>query len=336
MAVTFKDYYETLGVKRSASSDEIKRAFRKLAQKYHPDRNKAPDANQKFAEINEAYEVLGDPEKRKKYDQLGANWKAGQEFRPPPGHGGGDGNPFEGFHFEFRGPGGSHRSGTRGFEFRSGSGAAFSDFFEMLFGEAARQHRGRGPGAGTGGGAFEDLFTGGSNGPTVEAPEQEVEIRVSLDEAYHGGIRRMELQQPNGQRKTIEVKVPPGTTDGSRIRLRGEGLIIRFSVAPDARFSLEGDDLITEVRITPWEAALGAKVDVPTMSGAATVTIPPGTSSGAKLRLRGKGMPARKAGDEPGDLLVRVMIAVPRTLTEAERRLFRQLQQESTFNPRNA
>jgi curved DNA-binding protein len=317
MAVKFKDYYDTLGVKRNASADEIKRAYRKLAQKYHPDRNKADDANQKFSEVNEAYEVLGDAEKRKRYDELGENWKAGQEFRPPPGFSGGG---FENMHFEFRGPGGS-----QGFRFEGGE---FSDFFESLFG----QSRGRGGRPFAGGADFEQMLHE-QDRSRAAWDEQEVELTVSLDEACRGATRQLQLQGPHG-RKTLEVKIPAGTTDGSRIRLRGEGVLIRFKVAPHPTFTLDGRDLAVDVKLTPAEAALGAKIDVPTIDGFVTLTIPPGTSSGAKLRLRGKGLPARKKTDAPGDLIARVMIVVPRTLGDAERKLYEQLKENTTHNPR--
>ncbi len=313
MPVKFKDYYETLGVKRTASPDEIKRAYRKLAQKYHPDRNKAADANQRFSEVNEAYEVLGDAEKRGKYDELGADWKAGQEFRPPPGSG------WENMHFEFRGPGGP--GGGQGFRFEGGE---FSDFFEALFGQMGR---GRPSGHPRGASPFD--------GHDAQPVEHEAQITISLEEAFHGGTRQLQLQDTAGGRKTVEVKIPVGTADGSRIRLRGQGVVLRFSIAPHATFALDGRDLIADVRLTPADAALGTKVDVPTMDGFVTLTIPPGTSSGAKLRLRGKGMPARKKDAAPGDLLARVMIVVPKTLSEHERKLYEQLKELSTLNPRH-
>lgn len=306
MAVKFKDYYDTLGVKRDASADEIKRAYRKLAQKFHPDRNKADDADKRFSEVNEAYEVLGDSDKRKKYDELGENWKAGQEFRPPPGSG------FDGMHFEFRGPGGG--AGGQGFRFEGGE---FSDFFEAIFGNAR--------------GARPDPFKGRH---THAASEHEAQIEITLDEAYRGGTRQLQLQGPHGV-KTVEVKIPAGTTDGSKIRLRGEGVVLQFKIAPHPTFTLEDGHLLTDIKLTPAEAALGAKVDVPTMDGFVTLTVPPGTSSGAKLRLRGKGMPSRKGGDAAGgDLIARVMIAVPKSLTDNERKLYEQLKDQSTFNPR--
>lgn len=313
MAVKFEDYYQVLGVDRKATQAEIQRAFRKLARQYHPDVNKEPGAEERFRKINEAYEVLKDPEKRRKYDRLGENWKAGQEFRPPPG--------WEEVRFEFGGPG-------RGGGFRPGN---FSDFFEMFFGSRA--------------GAFDDLFEQMARGgagrradgftqePPREAPPQEVPLTISLHEAYHGTTRRLDLQSPDGRSRSLEVKIPPGVTEGSKIRLRGQGVILRIHVAPDPRFEVSGHDLTTDLRLTPWEAALGAQVDVPALQGALTVRIPPGASSGQKLRLRGKGLP-RTGDGPPGDLFVRLLISVPKTLSDEERQLYEKLKEVSKFNPR--
>lgn len=322
MAVKFEDYYHTLGVERGATQDQIKRAYRKLAQKWHPDRNKAPEAAGRFSKVTEAYEVLGDADKRKKYDQFGADYKEGQDFRPPPG--------FEGF--QTRHPGGG---GTGGFTFE---GEGFSDFFEALFGRRAaamRQGPGGpgGPGAaggpgGPGGVRMEDLF--GGNGGYTQAgrpAEQESEITVSLEEAHAGTTRRLELQGPQG-RKTLDVKVPAGTRPGQKVRLRGEGLVLKINLAPHPRFELSGGaDLTTDLKITASEAALGAKADVQTLDAAVTLTIPPGSQSGSKLRLRGKGL------SDKGDLYVRLMIAVPKDLTDEQRQLFEQLR-DTGFNPR--
>lgn len=309
MAVKFEDYYETLGVSRDASQQDIQRAFRKLARQYHPDVNKEASAEEQFRKINEAYEVLKDPEKRKKYDQLGANWQAGQDFRPPPG--------YENMRYEF---GGQGQGG--GF-----SPEGFSDFFEMFFGS-------RGGGGRTAGSAgFEDLFrqagqAGGHGGAAHRAaPEQEAQLDITLDEAYRGSTRSLSLQGPAGT-KTLEVKIPAGTTDGSKIRLRGENLLLNIKVAKHPDFTLQGKNLTTEVKLQPWQAALGAKMDVKTMEGTVTLSVPPGTQSGQKMRLRGKGMPVRKG--EPGDLFVRMMIAVPKELTDEQRELYEKLKEIST------
>lgn len=311
MAVTFQDYYKTLGVKRDASQDDIQRAYRKLARKYHPDMNKDADAAEKFKQVGEAYEVLKDPEKRKRYDTLGADWKAGQQFRPPPG--------WEG---QFRG-------GGNGGGFELHTGGQFSDFFEAMFGQMAGAH---------GGGRasnFEDLFGGAHRGHQSHAghraaPMQEASISITLDDAFHGSTRRLDLQGPSG-RKTIEVKIPKGTTDGAKIRLAGEGLILKINITPHPRFTLDGRDLTTDLTLAPWQAALGGKVDVVTLDGTVSLNIPPGTSSGQKLRLKGKGLPNPKGA--AGDLFVRLMIAVPKQLSERERELYEQLKNTSGDRP---
>lgn len=318
MPVTFQDYYQTLGVKRDASQADIQRAYRKLARKYHPDMNKAADASDRFKQIGEAYEVLKDPQKRKKYDTLGENWKAGQEFRPPPG--------WEA-HFRGGGPGGAGgrgASGGGGFEFRPGG--QFSDFFEAIFGQMA------GASAGGGGRAanFEDLFGGDQHAGPQPAPMHEAAITIGLEEAFHGSTRRLDLQGPNG-RKTVEVKIPQGTTDGAKIRLAGEGLILKINIAPHPRYTLAGRDLTTDVSLAPWQAALGDKVDVKTLDGTVSLNIPPGASSGQKLRLKGKGLPNPKG--DAGDLLVRLMIAVPKQLSDRERELYEQLKIASGEKP---
>ncbi len=304
MALKFEDYYKTLDVPRDASADVIKRAYRKLASKYHPDKNKDdPQAAEKFSKANEAYDVLSDPEKRKKYDQLGANWKHGQSFDPPPGFGS---------HF---------RPGQGGFSFQGGDAGGFSDFFEMLFGQQAR--------GGAGGAGFEQMFTqpgGPGGGPRMQAAprEQEHELAVSLHEAYHGSTRQLRMQGPQGD-KTLDVRIPPGSTTGTKLRLKNDGLVLKLRVTTDPRFEIAGRNLITTVRVMCWDAALGTKADVPTMDGTVSMTIPPGTASGAKLRLKGKGMPGRRKDDAPGDLLVRVMVEVPKTLTDDQRELFEKL-----------
>ncbi|MEM1353406.1 MAG: J domain-containing protein [Planctomycetota bacterium] len=309
MSLKFEDYYRVLGVERSASADAIKRAYRKLASKYHPDKNKDdPEAASKFSKANEAYEVLSDPEKRKKYDQLGENWKQGQSFDPPPGFG-------------------SHYNpGRGGFSFNTSDAGGFSDFFEMLFGQAGGgggQRGGPGPN-------LEDLFGarmggpgGGSGPPAQHATPAEHELVISLTEAYHGGSRQVHVQGPEGQ-KTLEVKIPAGAMTGNRLALKREGLVLKIKVAPDPRFELDQrGNLTTTLRIAPWLAVLGGNADVPTMAGAVSMTIPPGTGSGAKLRLKGQGMPRRK--DTPADLLVRVMVEVPQDLSDEQQALYEQL-----------
>jgi curved DNA-binding protein len=319
MSVKFQDYYETLGVGRDASEDEIKRAYRKLARKYHPDVNKDKEAEEKFKQINEAHEVLKDPEKRKLYDQLGSDWQAGQDFKPPPG--------WEDVHFDFRtGP------GAEAFDF----GGGFSDFFEMLFG-------GR-----MGGGGRARARQGSW---VMRGQDHEAEIEIDLESAYHGTTRTLTLQgheidQQGQVRPTvqnIQVKIPPGVTDGSRIRLSGKGgegmgggppgdLYLKVHIEPHPRFSMDGHNLQVEVPIAPWEAALGGTVQVATMDGKVKLKIPSGSQSGQKLRLRGKGFP--KKGGARGDLIARLKIVVPKDLTAREKELFAEMAEVSSFKPR--
>ncbi len=331
MAVKFKDYYETLGVARTASQDEVQRAYRKLARKYHPDVNKAKDAEEKFKEINEAYEVLKDPEKRKMYDQLGPDWRSGQDFRPPPGWD---------FH-TYRGAGGGQADSQWG-----GMGAGgFSDFFETLFGgRGFRQSYGR---TGRGGAGFEQF-----GGTWRQAgADQETTIRITLQDAFHGGVRPIALQSQsigaNGQvevrEKRYDIKIPPGILPGKKIRLTGQGapgiggapsgdLYLKVEIEPDPVFKLKGRDLYVEVPVSPWEAVLGTEVPVATISGSVNLKIPPGTQSGQKLRLRGKGMPNPKG--TAGDLYVTVAIRVPVNPSPREKELFEELKKVSDFNPR--
>jgi curved DNA-binding protein len=333
MSVKFKDYYEILGVPRTASAEDIKKAYRKLARKYHPDINKAAGAEAKFKEIGEANEVLSDPEKRTRYDQLGPNWQAGQDFRPPPG--------YENMHYEFRGapPGGGR--GGRGFNPRDMG--EFSDFFESLFGQ---QFGGGRPGARSAMWEPEEetAYAGGN--------DQEVAISITLEEASHGATKSIRLQssEPDAhgrmqsQTKTYQVKIPAGITEGSRIRLAGQGasargsgpagdLYLKVQIAPHSTFRVNGHDLEVDLPLAPWEAALGAKVNIPTLEGPAALTIAAGTESGQRLRLRGKGMKQGK-GLEPGDLLVAIKIVVPKKLSSRERELFEELAKTSSFKPR--
>jgi curved DNA-binding protein len=325
MAVKFQDYYETLGVARDAKPEEIQRAYRKLARKFHPDVNKAADATERFKRINEAYEVLKDPEKRKRYDALGANWKEGQEFTPPPG--------FDGMRWEFRGAPGE-----------AGGFGDFSAFFESLFG-------GRGGAGGFAGFDGEHAF--GRGGARRARPQagaaHEAVITISVDDAYRGATKSIKLQSDAGagdgepRATTYEVKIPPGTTEGSTIRLQGQGghgrgggprgdLYLRVQLAPDPRFEVAEHDLHAILPITPSEAALGAKVPTPTLDGEARVTVPAGTASGRKLRLRGMGLPRRDG--TRGDLIVELQIRVPSELTTRERELYEELAKLSRHDPR--
>lgn len=329
MSVKYQDYYQTLGVARSASADEIQRAYRKLARQYHPDVNKDPAAHEKFKQISEAYEVLKDPEKRKLYDQLGANWKAGQDFRPPPGwqgraqRGGGGGGG--GVEFDFGGFG--------------GEGADFSEFFESIFGGGMAGGFGR-AGAGMGG-------AGRARPRPRQGQTHETSVTISLWEAVHGTTRSISVERPeDGGSRTYDVKIPAGTTDGSVIRLAGQGspgmfggepgdLLLRVQVAPDPRFRVQGRDLVTQVPITPSEAVLGAKVPVEAMDGELVVTIPPGSQSGQRLRVRGKGLPGRGTATA-GDLYVELRIVVPKEPSEEERSLYEQIANTSNFRPRES
>jgi curved DNA-binding protein len=305
----YKDYYAILGVKKDAPEDEIQKAYRKLARKFHPDVNKAPEAETKFKEIGEAYEVLKDPDKRQKYDQYGSAWKRAQQTGgTPPG--------WEGFDF---GQGGG---------FGGGSGD-FSTFFDMLFGGARQGARG-GRGAG-----FQGF--GGGGGDT------EATISLSLEEAVRGGKREITLSDPNtGQRKTLSVRIPEGVRAGQRIRLSGQGqpgmngqagdLYLKIEVEPDPRYKVDGANLQTTVAVTPWEAALGVDAEVQTLDGPVRVKIPAGSSTGRKIRLRGRGLP--QANGDKGDLLAEIRIVVPEKLSERERELFEQLAEASSFRAR--
>jgi curved DNA-binding protein len=310
MPVKFRDYYETLGVSRTSTEDEIKKAYRKLARKYHPDLNpNNKQSEEKFKEIQEAYEVLSDADKRKRYDQLGHNWKNGAEFTPPPNWGGTGGF-----------------GGTINMEDifeRAGQqrGTAFSDFFEMLFGGV----RGGGPGA----------------EPRARSPrgaaESETEMALPLEEMHRGTMKKLTVRMGNAE-KTIDVRIPPGARDDSRIRIPGGGpnggdLYVRLRQSPHSQFTVNGDSTETEVAITPWEAALGASIEVPTLDGKAEIRVPPGIASGQRLRLRAQGLNLRGGGR--GDHFVRLKIVVPKELTDAERKLFEELAKVSRFRPRN-
>jgi curved DNA-binding protein len=318
----FKDYYATLGVKKDASQEEIQKAYRKLARKYHPDVNKDPASEAKFKEIGEANEVLKDPEKRKRYDQYGSAWNsARQSGSPPPG--------WEGIPFDFGG-------GGRGGGFEGGGAEGFSSFFDMLFGSGAGR-RGGGGGFGFGG-------AGGAGG----GADAQAELPLTLEEAFRGGSRDISFTDgATGERKTLSVRIPPGVRSGQKIRLAGQGqagrggaagdLFLKIEVLPDPRFRVEGADLQTTVPVTPWEAALGGEAEVETLEGPVRVRIPAGSSSGRKIRLRGKGLAQKKNGggaEARGDLIAEIRILVPEQLTPRERELFEQLAEDSHFKAR--
>jgi len=318
MPVQYKDYYEILGVPRTAKDDEIKKSFRKLARQHHPDVAKdKKKSEEKFKEINEAYEVLSDPAKRKKYDELGADWKSGAEFRPPPGYGGFAGGQ------AFRG---GHNVSSEDFETHFG-GTGFSDFFEQIFGSRMR---------GAGGFGRASSFDGenfAERGRDVEG-----DIMVTLEEAARGSIRSISVRH-GSRTETHQVKIPPGVTEGQRLRIAGRGehgsgggaagdLYLRVRLARHPDFEADSRNLIYEAELAPWEAALGAEISVPTLTGRVNIKIPAGTQSGQKLRVRGRGLAPS------GDLLVVTKIVVPSKITEAERKLWEQLKRESKFNPR--
>ncbi|MEX0732323.1 MAG: DnaJ C-terminal domain-containing protein [Aquisalimonadaceae bacterium] len=312
----YKDYYKILGVERGADSDVIKRAYRRLARKYHPDVSKEPDAEARFKEVSEAYEALSDPEKRAAYDQLGAGFQQGQDFRPPPG-------------WEFHGHG-----GPAGF----GQGQAdetFSDFFESLFG-------GANPFADVGG--FESRVHarhGRARGGRRQGGSQTAAITISLEDAFHGATRTVSLSNGQGGSRSLRVKIPAGVTEGQQIRLGGQGesgsgggqagdLYLKISIAPHRQYRLEGRDVHLELPVTPWEAALGAQLKVPTLGGWIDMKIPAGSQAGKRFRLRGRGLP----GNPPGDQYVTLQIVAPRAETETARELYRRMQKEMPINPR--
>lgn len=334
----FKDYYETLGVAKTASEEEIQKAYRKLARKYHPDVNKEDKAEDRFKEIGEAYEVLKDPEKRKKYDRFGSAWKqaAQQSGGAPPGWDNVRGQYGPGFDFDFgAGPGAA-----------GAGGGDFSSLFEQLFGGAGGMGGGAGGprarrGSPFGGGAG---FRGGAPRPR-RGNNVEAEVELSLEEAAQGGKKQVTLADPTtGQRQTLEVTIPAGILPGKKLRLAGQGgegagggakgdLLLKISIRPDDRFRLEGQNLYTRLDLAPWEAALGTEAAVPTLNGDQRVRIPAGTSSGRKIRLRGKGFPG--VGEKAaGDLYAEVQIAVPEELSDRERELFEELAETSDFAPR--
>ena len=297
----YKDYYKILGVARGAGDDEIKKAYRKLARKYHPDVSKEPNAKEKFQEVSEAYETLRDKEKRAAYDSLGSGFRQGQDFRPPP-------DWFDRF------GGGGKAEDLHGVD--------LGELFESmgLFGRAQRR---------TGGFGRRSAFPG---------EDYEVPVRLTLEEAYRGTERTVQLDG-----RAFTARIPRGATDGQRLRLRGKGgpginggpagdLYLQIALEPHALYRASGHDLDIDVPLAPWEAALGAEVEVPTLEGRVTMKVPPGSKAGQKLRLAGKGLP--KPGGGAGDLYAVLSIAVPATLTDSERRLFEELRKTSRFDPR--
>ncbi len=309
----FKDYYQVMGVARDATQDEIKRAYRQLARKYHPDVSKEANAEARFKEVGEAYEVLKDAEKRAAYDQLGANWKAGQEFHPPPDWNSG---------FEFSGGG-----------FTGGDASGFSDFFESLYGRAFN-------GGQRGHTAFH-----------AQGEDHHAKVQIDLEDAYSGAIRTITLQVPGidaqGRVSTrahqLNVKIPRGIRAGQHIRLAGQGgaghgqgkpgdLYLEVEFHAHSHYRVEQRDVYLDLPVAPWEAALGATVKVPTPVGSVELKIPPGSLAGNKLRLKGRGIP----GAVPGDFYVVLQIAVPAADGDADRTFYRDMaEQFNSFNPRS-
>ncbi len=307
----YKDYYEILGVEKTATQDEIKRAYRKLARKYHPDLNKEEGAEDKFKEGGEANEVLSDPEKRAAYDQLGTSYRPGQDFQPPPDWDAG---------YEFSG--------------RDGDGAhEFSDFFESLFGREFQQQR------------------GGSSRTQFHAKGQDhhAKVLIDLEDALHGAKRTIGLKLPELtegghlaiRERNLEVTIPKGVREGQHIRLKGQGapgmgsggagdLFLEIAIRPHPVYSVQGSDLYLDLPVTPWEAARGAKVKAPTPGGVVDLNIPNGSQQGRKLRLKGRGLP----GKTPGDLYVTLKIALPPADSAVAKKLYEQMAKDLDFNPR--
>jgi curved DNA-binding protein len=312
----FKDYYAIMGVARDATAEQIKQAYRKLARRYHPDVSKEADAEARFKDVGEAYEVLRDPEKRAAYDQLGSGPRPGEEFRPPPDWGAG---------FEFRG-GGAYDSDRQHADFQADP----SEFFETLFGRGG--------------------FTGGrARRRSEQGEDHHARVIIDLDAALEGGMRTLVLRlpetdesgRPRLRERTLNVKIPKGIQAGQHIRLAGQGeklpgesragdLILEVSFAPHRLYRLEGRDLHFDLPVAPWEAALGASVTVPTPNGPVVLQIPPGSRAGSRLRLRGRGLPART----PGDLYAVLQIALPPADSAAARAAYEALAAATPFNPR--
>ena len=306
----FKDYYRIMGLERSATQDEIKRAYRKLARRYHPDVSTQPDAESRFKEIGEAYEVLKDPEKRAAYDRLGADWKAGQEFHPPPDWDAG---------FEFSGGG-----------FGAGDVFGFSDFFESLFGRAAGAAGAHRAGFGRG-------------------QDHHAKVLIDIEDAYRGSTRSIVLQMPeldgegrvHSRKRTLNVAIPKGVHQGQHIRLAGQGepgvgkqppgdlyLEVEFRTHP--LYHVEQRDVYLDLPVAPWEVALGRTVKVPTPGGVVELKIPAGSHGGRRLRLKGRGIP----GKTPGDFYVVLKIALPPADSEQARRVYSEMEKTLAFNPR--
>ncbi len=314
----FKDYYTTLGIERDATQDAVKQAYRKLARKFHPDINKEADAEERFKEIGEAYEVLQDTEKRAAYDKFGKNWKAGQDFNPPPDWDNG---------FEFTGGG-----------YTENDASQFSDFFESLFG-AQGGPAGAGP------------FTGQRHQYSGKGQDLHAKVVISLEDSYQGSKQTLTLQRPALNESghvitrphTLQVSIPKGVTEGQQIRLTGQGaegtyggtngdLFLEIAFRKHPHFIPDKRDIMLTLPISPWEAALGATIPVPTLGGKVELKIPAGSQTGKKLRLKGRGLSSQK---HSGNQYITLAIMVPVPATDTDKELFRNMEKSMDFNPRN-
>lgn len=306
----FKDYYQVLGVTKTATAEEIKKAYRKLARKFHPDVSKEPEAEQRMQEVNEAKAVLSDPEKRLAYDQLAQQYRSGQDFQPPPDWDTG---------FEFSG---------RGFE--EADLGEFSDFFANIFGQGGRAGR-------------------GGRGNQMRGEDRHAKINIDLKDAFHGASRTITLQVPQvdaqgrvaSRQHTLSVQIPKGIKEGQHIRLVGQGspgagggpagdLYLEIHFTPGGQYRVEGRDVYQTVPVTPWEAALGASIETPIPSGIVRVKVPAGSQTGRRLRLKGRGIP----GPEPGDLYVELKVVLPPADTDKAQELYKTMAREFAFDPR--
>jgi curved DNA-binding protein len=294
----YRDYYEILGVKRGADADEVKRAYRKLARKFHPDVSKEKNAESKFKEVQEAYEVLRDPDKRAAYDHLGRDFRSGQQFRPPPDW--------------------AQRFGQSGGGQRFSDLNGFSDFFASLFGGGMG-------GAGMGG--------AGMGGGFAPAEADAGHLDVTVEEAFSGTKRRVTLNE-QGRARQVDVQIPAGVTDGQSLRIAGAGgrnsLIFRIRLREHHLYDVLGKDVQIELPLAPWEAALGAKVEVPTLGGTVELTVPAGAQSGRKLRLRGRGLPGAPSGDQ----IVVIKLVTPEATSPMAKEAYERMKREFKFDPR--
>lgn len=326
----YKDYYQIMGVERNATQDEIKRAYRKLARKYHPDVSKVADAEQRFKEIGEANEVLKDPEKRAAYDQLGADWKGGQDFNAPPDWDAG---------FEFGGDGFTGGAAQHGFS--EADASAYSDFFESLFGQGFQQ-------AGAKSRSYQQQA-----GYQSVGSDHHAKILIDLEDAMNGATRSISLRVPDvdadghvtTKERVLKINIPKGVKQGQHIRLNGQGnpglgagkagdLYLEIEFNPHSIYHVEGRDVYLDLPVAPWEAVLGANIKAPTPGGVVDLKIKPGSVNGSKMRLKGRGIPASSNNNSAGDLYVVLQIALPPANTDSEKAVYEKMQQSFSFNPR--